>query len=57
MIDSAAEVFLLVDSTKINYPAFAALNVLEKVDYRITDNGIEEDKLKFESYGIKVIIA
>lgn len=58
MIDSAQEVFLLADSTKINRPAFAALNVLEKINYLITDDGIkEEDKLKFESYGIKVIIA
>jgi len=58
MIESAQEVFLLMDSTKINHPAFAALNVLDKVDYLIIDNGIlEEHKHKFESFGIKVIIA
>lgn len=58
MIESAQEVFLLVDSTKINRPAFAALNVLDKIDYLITDNGIkEEHKQEFESIGIEVIIS
>ncbi|MBN2509556.1 MAG: DeoR/GlpR transcriptional regulator [Spirochaetales bacterium] len=58
MIESSREVFLLVDSTKINRPAFAALNVLNKINHMITDSGIkEEDKIRFESFGIKVIIA
>jgi len=58
MIESAQEVYLLVDSTKINRPAFVSLNVLDKIDYLITDEGIQEsDKDKFESLGIKVIVA
>lgn len=58
MIESAQEVFLLIDSTKINRSAFVSLQVLDKVDYLITDDGIDEaDKIKFEELGIKVIIA
>ena len=44
MLNSADEVFLLVDSTKINRPAFAALNALEQIDFLITDDGITEDQ-------------
>jgi DeoR/GlpR family transcriptional regulator of sugar metabolism len=58
MIETAQEVYLMVDSTKMDRPAFAALNVLDRIDYMITDNGISEEQLKqFESHGIKVIIA
>lgn len=58
MIDSADEVFLLVDSTKINRPAFAALRALDRVDYLITDDGItQQQKADFEKAGIKVITA
>ncbi|MBI9101828.1 MAG: DeoR/GlpR transcriptional regulator [Spirochaetales bacterium] len=58
MIDSAEEVYLLVDSTKINHPSFAALNVLNSINYMITDSGISEsDRKAFEEIGIKIIIA
>ena len=58
MLNSAEEVYLLVDSTKINKPAFAALKALDQLDYLITDGGIsEKDKAAFEKIGIKVIIA
>ncbi len=58
MIESAEEVFLLADSTKINRTAFASLMSLDKIDYLITDNNIsEEDIQAFGSFGIKVIIA
>ncbi|MBN2625893.1 MAG: DeoR/GlpR transcriptional regulator [Spirochaetales bacterium] len=58
MIDSADEIYLLIDSTKINKPAFAALHALEKVNYLITDEGIsEEDRRAYEKLGIKIIIA
>jgi DeoR/GlpR family transcriptional regulator of sugar metabolism len=58
MIDSADEVFLLIDSTKINRPAFAAIQVLDRIDYIITDNGItDSQKQGFENSGIKVVIA
>ncbi|MDA3958031.1 DeoR/GlpR family DNA-binding transcription regulator [Oceanispirochaeta sp.] len=58
MIESAEEVFLLADSTKINKTAFAALHALDRIDYLITDNRISsEDIQSFTSFGIKVIIA
>lgn len=58
MIESAEEIFLLADSTKINKTAFAALKALDKIDYLITDDGIsEEDIQAFSTIGIKVIIA
>lgn len=58
MIESANETYLLLDSTKINKPAFAAINDLERIDYLITDEGISaKDRKSFEDLGIKVIIA
>ena len=58
MIDSADEVFLLVDSTKINRSAFAALRALDRIDFLITDTGITaQQRADFEAAGIKVVIA
>ena len=58
MIESAEEVFLLADSTKINKTAFAAMQALDKVNYLITDDGISENDIKaFQNFGINVIIA
>lgn len=58
MIESAEEVFLLADSTKINKTAFAALQALNQIDYLITDDGIKEEDIEaFSKFGIKVIIA
>ncbi|MDC7239574.1 MAG: DeoR/GlpR family DNA-binding transcription regulator [Spirochaetales bacterium] len=58
MIESAEEVFLLADSTKINKTAFAALQALDQVDYLITDDGItEQQAAEFQRFGIKVITA
>ncbi|HCS37435.1 MAG TPA: alkaline phosphatase [Sphaerochaeta sp.] len=58
MINSAKEVYLLADSTKINRTAFAALKMLDKITYLVTDDRIkDEDRQAFEALGIKVIIA
>jgi DeoR/GlpR family transcriptional regulator of sugar metabolism len=58
MIESAEEIFLLADSTKINKTAFAALQSLDKIDFLITDSNITEaDRLAISQSGIKVIIA
>lgn len=58
MIESASEVYLVADSTKIGNAAFASLGGLELIHYFITDDGItEEDKKMFESKGVRVIIA
>ncbi len=58
MIESAEEIFLLADSTKIDKTAFAALHALDQIDYLITDDGISEKQSEeFQRFGIKVIIA
>lgn len=58
MIDSASEVYLVADSTKIGQAAFASLGGLDLIDYFITDSGItDEDRAMFEQRGVKIIIA
>ncbi len=58
MIESANEVYLIADSTKIGKTSFASLGGIELIDFFITDDGIgESDKLNFEKKGVKVIIA
>ena len=58
MIDSASEVYLVADSTKIGKTSFAALGPVELVHYLITDAGIDaKTQRQLESRGIKVIIA
>lgn len=58
MIESASEVYLLADSTKIGTAAFASLGGLDLIDYFITDAGIADDDRKaFEEKGVEVILA
>lgn len=58
MIESASQVFLVADSTKIGKISFAALGGLELVGHFITDRGItDEDRIVFERRGVEVIIA
>lgn len=58
MIESADEVYLVADSTKIGQASFASLGGLDVIHYFITDDGIEEKaKESFEQKGVKVIIA
>jgi DeoR/GlpR family transcriptional regulator of sugar metabolism len=58
MIESASEVYLLADSTKIGTAAFASLGGLDLIDYFITDDGISDDDRKlFEQKGVEVILA
>lgn len=58
MIESASEVYLVADSTKIGRISFAALGGLELVGHFITDKDISaEDRIEFEKRGIDVIIA
>ncbi|WP_319563253.1 DeoR/GlpR family DNA-binding transcription regulator [Marispirochaeta sp.] len=57
MIDSAREVYLLADSTKIGKTSFAVLSALDCIDYLITDPGIGvEDRRRFEELGIRVVL-
>jgi DeoR/GlpR family transcriptional regulator of sugar metabolism len=58
MIDSASEVYLLADSTKIGTAAFASLGSLNLINYFITDDGIsDKDTRLLEQKGVDVIIA
>lgn len=58
MINAAAEVFLLADSSKMAKQAFASLNALDKVHYLITDSRADRSFLSaIEARGIKVILA
>ena len=58
MIDSADEVYLVADSTKINKSAFASLGALGLVDFLITDTDLtEDDKQLFNNHDIKFILA
>lgn len=58
MIESATEVYLVADSTKVGKIAFASLGGVELVRCWITDSGISaSDRQAFERRGIQIIIA
>jgi DeoR/GlpR family transcriptional regulator of sugar metabolism len=58
MIQSAGEIYLVADSTKIGVHSFASLGSIKQVDYLITDPGIAPQvREHFEKLGVKVIIA
>jgi DeoR/GlpR family transcriptional regulator of sugar metabolism len=58
MIESATEVYLVADSTKIGKPSFASLGGVDLIDYFITDDGIpDSDRDVFEQRGVEVILA
>jgi DeoR/GlpR family transcriptional regulator of sugar metabolism len=58
MLGSAGEVYLLADSSKIGFTAFASLGELNRVNVLITDSGISSDQLReLESSGLRVLIA
>jgi len=58
MIQSAGEIYLVADSTKIGVHSFASLGGIEQVDYLITDPEITAEKReRFEKRGVNVITA
>ncbi|MGM5629313.1 DeoR/GlpR family DNA-binding transcription regulator [Apibacter raozihei] len=58
MIESANEVFLVADSSKIGLSSFASLGALSLIDLLITDSNISADHVKFlEEYEIKYTLA
>lgn len=58
MIDAADTTYLVADSTKIGWSAFASLGALSLIDYIVTDAGIEEKhKQVFHDNEIELIIA
>lgn len=57
MIKSAKTIYLLADSSKLEKIQFASLGYLNKIDYLITDSGIEKNYLKqLNDAGIKTIV-
>ena len=57
LLDSAAELILLVDSTKIGTEALYHLCPIESCDLIITDNNVDPDALRKVNKMTKVIIA
>jgi len=58
MIESADEIYLVADSSKIGKSAFASLGAISLINYLITDSKIQSDDIKlFENYDVKLIIA
>lgn len=58
MIDSAQQVYLVADSSKIGRTSFSALAGIDVIDVLITDEGIDpSERAAFEAAGIEVIIA
>jgi DeoR/GlpR family transcriptional regulator of sugar metabolism len=58
MINAAAEVYVVADSTKIGKVSFASLGPIDLVGCIITDDGISDsDRMALESKGVKVLIA
>ncbi|ODP39631.1 alkaline phosphatase [Sphingomonas turrisvirgatae] len=58
MIDAAAQVVLVADSSKIGARSFSALGGIELVHLLITDDGIrDEDRSAIEAVGVQVHIA
>lgn len=58
MIDSANEVYLVADSSKVGKSSFASLGALSLIDFLITDPNISEaDTLMLKNNDIKIIIA
>lgn len=58
MIEISKEVIVVADSSKFKRRGFALIAPITKIHTVVTDKGIsQEDKVKLESLGIKVIIA
>jgi DeoR/GlpR family transcriptional regulator of sugar metabolism len=58
MIDSAQQVYLVADSSKIGRTSFSALAGIDVIDVLITDDGIDPgERAAFEAAGIEVVIA
>lgn len=58
MIESANEVYLVADSSKIGKSSFASLGALSLIDFLITDSKIAKENIEmFKSNDIQMIIA
>lgn len=58
MIDSANEIYLVADSSKIGKNSFASLGALSLIDYLITDSKIKPEDIEWlKTYDVKFLIA
>ena len=58
MIESANEVYLVADSSKVGKSAFASLGALSLIDFLITDSNISEADIRMlKSNDIKIVVA
>jgi len=58
MIESANEIYLVADSTKIGKNAFASLGALSLINYLITDSKIKKEDVDWlKNYDVQFIIA
>lgn len=58
MIESANEIYLVADSTKIGKNSFASLGALSLIDYLITDSKIKQEDIEWlKTYDVQFIIA
>ena len=58
MIDAAKSVYLLADSKKFGKREFATFGAIEKIDYLITDTGLEQKYVDWiKGNGIEIIYA
>jgi len=58
MIDSANEIYLVADSTKIGKNSFASLGALSLIDHLITDSNIKANDIEWlKNYNVEFIIA
>ena len=57
MLELAKTIYLLADSTKIGFNAFASLGELNRVDVLVTDDGIKPEQAReLEEYGMQVVV-
>jgi DeoR/GlpR family transcriptional regulator of sugar metabolism len=58
MIESANEIYLVADSSKIGKNSFASLGALSLIDYLITDSKIKPEDVEWlKTYNVKFIMA
>jgi DeoR/GlpR family transcriptional regulator of sugar metabolism len=58
MIESANEIYLVADSSKIGKNAFASLGALSLIDYLITDAKIKQEDIEWlKTYDVQFVIA
>jgi DeoR/GlpR family transcriptional regulator of sugar metabolism len=58
MIESANEIYLVADSSKIGKNSFASLGALSLINYLITDSQIKPEDIEWlKNYDVEFVIA